>query len=117
MWRGSHERAFEDIILAVDLHGTVSLIGGPNIWELDKCLGDMSVHEYFGFDDDGNEDRIGFPEKAGIYRCTVDFWYEQGYFEGYACDSESDWGISVRDVKRIEVPEDNRFPWYTVPRA
>jgi len=37
----------------------------------------------------------GVPKEPGIYHCTVDFYFEQGYFEGHEADGESDWEFII----------------------
>lgn len=35
------------------------------------------------------------PTLDGIYLCTVDFYFEQGYCDGYKAGGESDWEFKV----------------------
>ena len=39
-------------------------------------------------------------KEPGIYHCTVDFYFEQGYFEGYKADGESSWEFIVTRVEK-----------------
>ena len=96
-----HDNTFEGIIVAIDITGFVTLIGGESVWALHHTLGQESIMEYMSWD---GEDRKGFPEEPGIYRCTIDYIFHQGYFEGYPCDGESDWEIVARDFERIDLP-------------
>ena len=44
----------------------------------------------------------GVPKEPGVYHCTVSFYFEQGYFEGYKADGESSWEFVVtRAEKKI----------------
>lgn len=101
------KKTLKDIIIAVSVHGDVTLISGPNVWELDNFVGDMSVNEYFPScwhsGEEEEEDRNGFPSKRGVYCCTIITVFHQGYFEGYACDSESDWDIICDHAEKIEL--------------
>lgn len=103
----SVHRVFKDIIIAVSIHGDVTLVGGPNVWEAEHFIGEVGVNEYFepSYNDDEKEDRHGFPEQRGLYRCTIEYIFEQGYFEGWKCDSESTWDILCSDVEEITIPE------------
>lgn len=46
------------------------------------------------------------PTVDGIYLCWVDFYFEQGYFEGYKADGESDWEyIVVKAIPLADLPD------------
>jgi hypothetical protein len=45
------------------------------------------------------------PTKKGIYLCQIDFYFEQGYSDGYKADGESDWEYRVIEAT----------PLYTLP--
>jgi hypothetical protein len=38
------------------------------------------------------------PLEPGVYHCLVDFYFEQGYFEGYKADGESNWEFVVKSA-------------------
>ena len=38
--------------------------------------------------------------EPGIYHCRVDFYFQQGYFEGYQADGESDWEFIVTSAEQ-----------------
>ena len=97
---GSWNKTFQDIIIAVDLQGFVVVVDGPNVDECVVLIGeDVTVNDYFGMEGE----RYGFPEEHGIYSCTIEVIFTQGYFEGYPCDSESDWDIQASDVQKLAV--------------
>lgn len=45
----------------------------------------------------------GAPAAPGVYRATVEVWFEQGYSEGYPADGESDWELKLTNVERISI--------------
>ncbi len=104
---GDMTYTFEGIYIAVDLHGWISLVGGPDVWRLENMVAD-GINEHlpsqWGSKED-EEDRAGFPARRGLYRCTIEYIYEQGYFEGYACDSESDVYVNCLNVEEIPLPD------------
>jgi len=44
------------------------------------------------------------PKKTGVYICNVEFYFHQGYFEGYKADGESDWEFKIISSSKIEIP-------------
>ena len=44
------------------------------------------------------------PTEPAIYVCRVEFFFMQGYFEGYRADGESDWYYEIRSAVRQEEP-------------
>lgn len=44
------------------------------------------------------------PSEPGIYLCHVDFYFEQGYFDGYEADGESDWEYRITKVEQCYNP-------------
>ena len=44
------------------------------------------------------------PKETGVYICNVEFYFHQGYFEGYKANGESDWEFKVISHKKIEIP-------------
>lgn len=96
----SRNETFEGIIVAVDINGHPTLVGGDGVWKLQNYLGpDEGLAEYIEYDNHG------FPEDAGIYRCTIEYYFNQGYFEGYSCDSESDWGVVCHEAEKITIED------------
>ena len=73
-----HEATFEAIIAVAD--GASLILAAP------KEAVDMFDGPYP--DDNSFE---GVPETTGLYLCTVEFHFEQGYADGYKADGESDW--------------------------
>jgi len=55
---------------------------------------DEIIQFFDGFFTEDNSFK-GVPKEPGIYHCTVDFYFQQGYFEGYKADGESDWEFIV----------------------
>lgn len=52
-------------------------------------------------DNCAGNDRESFPKKPGIYRATVEYYFQQGYSDGYIADGESDWDFVLKDVVEI----------------
>ena len=46
-----------------------------------------------------------FPTKPGVYRCTIEYYFAPGYFEGYPPPGESDWDLKPVDIQEIEIQE------------
>lgn len=51
-------------------------------------------------DDNGFE---GVPKEPGVYQCECEFYFIQGYYDGYPADGESDWGWKVTVKKKVEL--------------
>lgn len=67
---------YDNVLFAVTPnHRLTVLISGPP--ELvDKMTGDL-------FDDNSLPETLNrFPQEPGVYRATIEYWFEQGYFEG-----------------------------------
>lgn len=45
----------------------------------------------------------GFPQEAGVYLCTIERHFEQGWSEGYPADGESDYWVVLRDVRKVDL--------------
>lgn len=41
------------------------------------------------------------PTEKGIYLCWIEFYFEQGYSEGYKADGESDWEYYVVAIQPL----------------
>jgi len=42
-----------------------------------------------------DNDFRNIPEKPGVYLCRVEFFFQQGYSEGYQADGESEWHYEI----------------------
>ena len=62
-------------------------------------------------DDNGFKD---VPSEPGIYICDVDFYFEQGYCDGYEADGESEWEYHVVKAKPLTMIPDVSTSWNTV---
>lgn len=51
------------------------------------------------------------PPECGIYLCDIDFYFEQGYFEGYKADGESDWEYHIVKAKSLITFPDVSKSW------
>jgi len=51
------------------------------------------------------------PTEKGIYLCWIDFYFEQGYFEGYKADGESDWEYKVVKAEPLTQLPDVSKSW------
>lgn len=49
--------------------------------------------------DDNYIDNV--PIEKGVYECNAEFWFEQGYCDGYPADGESEWGFKIIDNKKL----------------
>lgn len=45
------------------------------------------------------------PSEKGIYLCQVDFYFEQGYSDGYEADGESDWEYKIVKANPLTIPD------------
>jgi hypothetical protein len=54
------------------------------------------------------------PTQKGIYLCLIDFYFEQGYFEGYKADGESDWEYVVASAKPLADLPDVGKTWEVI---
>lgn len=59
-----------------------------------------AISEAGSLTDAGVDEKL-LPTQAGLYQATVSMWFEQGYFEGYHCDSESSWGFELLSIKPL----------------
>jgi hypothetical protein len=51
------------------------------------------------------------PTEKGIYLCQVDFYFEQGYSDGYKADGESDWEYDIVEAKPLTTLPDVSKSW------
>lgn len=47
-----------------------------------------------------------FPKAPGVYLATVEFWFEQGYYDGYKAPGESDYDFILSNVRKVAVVAD-----------
>ena len=70
-------------------------------------MGDQELAKYFDghlFEDNCVSDKLPtFPTEPGVYRATVEYYFEQGYCDGSKADGESEWDYRLRDVVRVEM--------------
>ena len=85
---------FPNTMIGVSLDGWPFLIKGDP--ELVKLMDGASFA-------DNSQSIEEFPKKAGVYICTIEFWFEQGYFEGWEAYGESEWDFIPINIKEIEV--------------
>lgn len=88
------EREFPNTIIGVSVGGWPFLIEGDP--DLIKSM-DGSNFE------DNTQSPDKYPKGPGVYICTIEFWFEQGYFEGYKADGESEWDFIPVDVREINL--------------
>lgn len=55
---------------------------------------------YFGEDDITT---INIPNIPGVYRCDIEFWFEQGYSDGFKADGESDFEYRLVNIKKVNL--------------
>lgn len=51
------------------------------------------------------------PTEEGIYLCWIEFYFEQGYSEGYKADGESDWEYYVVAIQPLVILPDVSHSW------
>jgi hypothetical protein len=86
-------KEWPNTIVAVTPGGLHLLVGGDP--ELIKYMdGDMF--------EDNSPDLETFPTEPGVYVGTVEYWFQQGYFEGYPADGESDIEYAFSDYRKID---------------
>jgi len=86
---------FQAIIAVGEVENFAQVISAPK----DAIVGmDGSFCEDNSFKD--------VPEDIGVYLCDVDFYFEQGYCDGYKADGESDWEYRVvKATPLISLPD------------
>lgn len=76
-----------------DADGLTVVVGGPSrLYDL--------MDSWF-FDDVLS---TGEPTSRGFYVCDVEVWFQQGYFEGYKHDGESEIEFRLVNVGAVHVP-------------
>ncbi len=59
----------------------------------------------------------GVPQTTGLYLCTVEFHFSQGYFEGYRNDGENDWKhVVTKSLPIMPKMPDVTHSWASVTR-
>jgi len=53
--------------------------------------------------EDNSDFMDGFPNEPGFYAATLEFWHEQGYFEGYPANGENDIYVQLKNLRKLEV--------------
>ena len=51
------------------------------------------------------------PTQRGIYLCWIEFYFEQGYSDGYKADGESDWEYDVVAIQPLAQLPDVSQSW------
>lgn len=87
-------RTFDNVILGVSIFGGAFVINGSE--ELAKILDGPMI-------EDNTQSLDKYPTKPGIYRCSMEYWFEQGYNEGWIAHGESEWDLIPVKVERISL--------------
>lgn len=95
------EIVFRNCIIVVIDQGTVLLLFYPKI-KGNNILDWMDSRFISDCWSSGND---SFPKVPGVYKCDILIDYHQGYYEGYPCDSESDWDFIAENVKKLNLKE------------
>lgn len=90
----NEQKQWNNVIFGVSTSGLHFLISGDD--ELKQFM-DGSLFE------DNSQSIEKFPTKPGVYRCTIEYWFEQGYFEGWRADGESEWDFVPSDIEEIDI--------------
>lgn len=67
------------------------LLEGSCAWLDGLCLEDNCVPAKY------------LPTEPGFYAATLEFWFEQGYFEGYPANGESSVELTLTNVRKLEI--------------
>ena len=90
------ELEFPGCILVHTISGTTHLLDGPrDLMDLmdGDCLDDACM----------DEGRKTLPTDPGVYSATIEYWFQQGYFEGYPAPGESDYDFRLSNLRRIDL--------------
>jgi hypothetical protein len=90
------ELEFPGCILVHTILGTTHLLDGPrDLMDLmdGDCLDDACM----------DEGRKTLPTDPGVYSATIEYWFQQGYFEGYPAPGESDYDFRLSNLRRIDL--------------
>lgn len=44
-----------------------------------------------------------FPTEPGVYSCTIRYWFQQGYADGWKADGESEWDFVPSDIEPLSL--------------
>lgn len=89
----------QNCILATSADKFTYLVSGNaelRKWMDGCCFEDNHFHGLNGIENP--------PKEPGVYRATIEVWFEQGYYEGYKADGESDWEFRLGNLERIDIP-------------
>lgn len=86
---------WDNVLIGVSFTGLRFLIDAPD--DLIKFM-DGSLFE------DNSQSIDKFPTQPGVYTCSIEYWFDQGYFEGWRTDGESEWDFVPSNIKRVEIP-------------
>lgn len=90
------ERTFDNVILGVSIFGALFVISGPE--DLSQVLDGEMIED--------NTQSLGkYPAEPGVYRCSIEYWFEQGYYEGWPANGESEWDLIPINVEPVSLGE------------
>lgn len=46
---------------------------------------------------------MNLPDETGFFFCDVEIWFQQGYFEGWQCDSESELEFVLTNIRPLQI--------------
>lgn len=87
------ERVFLNCKIAKTKGGITALVDGP------QELVDLMDGDFFE-DNCMSESEKLLPHAPGFYIADVEFWFEQGFFEGYPSPGESDIDFRVSNIRQ-----------------
>ena len=108
------ECEFENVIIGVSASGGQFLISG------DDKLKELMDGEAF---EDNAQSLDKYPTEPGVYRCTLEFWFERGTHEGWDAPGESEWDFVPVNIEEIHTgcidtqwtkdwPQKEGFYWF-----
>ena len=86
-----HDGKEFECLVAVGFNGTAILVEYPK--DMVNWLLESDWMDEF--------DWKGIPDNAGLYKCKVTFWFDQGYIDGYPDDSENNWGFIITESEYL----------------
>jgi hypothetical protein len=88
------EKTFQNCKIASLKNDMVVLVDGPD--ELFEIFDGPFVE-----DNCQKEGEETFPKDPGFYVCDIEFWFQQGYFEGYIAHGESEFDFKAINVRKF----------------
>ena len=89
-----------EIAFAVSIDGDAFLVSAPE--SVRNANDECANMDKSGWDD--------LPDAPGFYKATAEFWFQEGYFEGYPAPGESSFGFALLDCAAVDLAETKILP-------